>query len=288
VKVEVLSSHFSRRRSHDVWLHWHYTGMDAIGNEHSDLARGRAKISFKHHRVELARALTLPLPAEPMLCTLSVAAVTREGEVVAGNFVQHLVAAAEPPPEREVRGKTLVLRRRVDRWDAASWTGNVSKREDAKRDGLCFGEGVGFFEWHLADEAIERLHEARRVRLLCEVSARRRDISQTDSHRFPSNFELLLNDLPVHRALLPDHPHDTRGALSYLRGGRGAYGYLMRVALEDDLLQRVARTAQAEGVLRFCCSVPDEAEEPGGLSIYEFDCGRFPIGPTVVIEWEQG
>jgi hypothetical protein len=176
----------------------------------------------------------------------------------------------------------------VTDWVDAEWSGAHSTREDAAEAGCCHGYGSGFFEWEFTDEMIPLIGQARRVRVFCEASARRSDTPQTDSHRYPTNFELLINDLPVHRTLLPDHPHDTRGALSYLRGGRGAYGYLMRAAFEGDLLQQVARTATASGTLRFRCAVPAQVPPHGGLTIYDFDCGRFPIAPTIVIEWEQG
>lgn len=284
--VEVLSSHFSRRRREGVTLHWLYSGMDTLGTEYPELARGRAKIPFTHHRVEVARMIPLTMPTEPMLCTLSVAAVTNEGETAAENFIQHFVSST-PPPERDDRGRTLVLRRRVHDWSSAAWSGESSGKDVAETNGSCHGFGSGYFEWEFSDEAIARLGQARRVRLLCEVSARRIDTPQTGAHRHPTNFELLVNGLVVHRAVLPDHPHDTRGALSYLRGGRGAYGYLMRAAIEEALLQRIAEIAANDGALRLRCAVPSDAISANGLTVYDFDCGRFPIGPTIVIEWDQ-
>jgi hypothetical protein len=159
--------------------------------------------------------------------------------------------------------------------------------EEARISGSCHGHGHGFFEWNFTDDAIARLGQARRMRVLCEVSSRRHDTPQTDSHRFPTQFELFVDDLVVHRVILPDHPHDTRGSLSYLRGGKGAYGYLMRATIEDDLLQQVASTVARDGALRLRCAVPGHTLPHGGLTVYDYDCGRFPVGPTVVIEWEQ-
>jgi hypothetical protein len=286
IEIDVLSSHFSRRRRDEVNLHWLYSGIDTLGTVHSALARSRAAIPFTHHRVELARRVALIAPSEPMLCTLSVAAVTADGETVASNFVQHFVCP-ESPLEREERGRTLVLRRPVHTWQAHDWASGSSAAHEAQQLGYCFGEGIGFFEWTFADDVLRHLADARRIRLLCEVSARRQGTPQTGAHRHPTTFELLLNGLRVHRAILPDHPHDTRGALSYLRGGRGAYGYLMRVTIEDALLQHVATEAAGSGELRFRCAVPPEASPCGGLTVYGYDTGRFPIGPTVVVEWEQ-
>ena len=286
VEIEIYSSHFSRRRCDGVTLHWLYSGIDTLGTIYPAILRGSARIPFSHHRVELARTLQLPLPAQPMLCNLSIAAVLPQGQTVASNYIQQFISDG-PLPEREESGKTLVLRRRVTDWIDAAWSGGQSTREEAAAAGCCYGHGSGFFEWEFADETIPLIGRARRVRIFCEASARRLDTPQTDSHRYPSTFELLINDLTVHRTLLPDHPHDTRGSLSYLRGGRGGYGYLMRAAFEGELLQHVAATAAKSGVLRFKCAVPAQSPPLGGLTVYDFDCGRYPIAPTIVIEWEQ-
>ena len=285
LQVEVLSSHFSRRPRSGVTLHWHYTGIDTLGLTHPELARGWTEIPFTQNRVELARRVTLPIPAEPMLCTLWVSALCDQGDTVASNYIQHLVIAGELPARQE-RGTSVIIRRRVDEWAAAAWSSGNSTREEARANHSCYGRGTGYFEWRFEDEAIARLNQARRVRILYEVSSRRNDAPQTDSHVHPATFELLVNGLPVHRALLPDHPHDSRGALSYLRGGRGAYGYMISVTLEDELLRRVSAAAPAPGALRVQCVVPRGAAARGGLTVYDYDCGRYPIGPTVIIDWE--
>ncbi len=285
LSIEVLSSHFSRRRRENVTLQWLYSGMDTMGTQFAELARGRAPISFRQHRVELARLLQLTAPTEPMLCTLCVAAVTPDGQTVASNYVQHWVAP-DTLPAAEQRGNSLILRRPVHAWSDAQWTGGIAAPQDAERSGTAYAEGAGFFEWQFTHDDVVRLGQARRVRVLCEVSSHRLDTPQTDSHRYATNFELLLNDFPIHRGLLPDHPHDSRGALSYLRGGKGAYGYLIRATIEDELLQQVARSTQGNS-LRLRCAVPHVPPE-GGLTLYEYDCGRYPVGLTIIIEWEQG
>ncbi len=289
IEIEVLSSHFSRRRRDNVTLHWLYSGIDTLGTVHSKLQRGHLPISFSHHRVELADRVKVTAPQTPMLCTFAVAAVTPNGETVAANFIQHLVGDGALA-EREDRATSLVLRRSISSWHNDAWSAPASSREEAAQLGYCYGRGDGFFEWSFLDDALREIRRARRLRVLCEVSARREDTPQTGAYRHPTMFELLINGLRVHQEILPDHPHDTRGSLSYLRdpkGGRGAYGYLMRATIEDSLLQRVAEASPVSGELRFRCSVPSEAAPAGGLTVYGYDTGRFPIGPTVIVEWEQ-
>ena len=283
IEIDVMSSHFSRKERANVSLQWALVGIDTLGTHHPDLMRGRSPIPFRHHRVELARRLKLTMPDQPMLCTLLASAVTPDGTVVAANFVQQLVTNGDLPG-REDHGHRLVLRRRVRDWSDSRWSGSADGGAD-RTGGVCSGVGYGHFEWEFTDDALRALDQARRVRVLCEVSANRGDSSQTDSHRFPTQFELLLNDVPVHRALLPNHPHDSRGALTYLNGGKGAYGYLMQATIEDDLLHHVAATARESGAVRFRCAVPAESPPHGGLSVYCHDCGRYPIGPTIIVEW---
>jgi hypothetical protein len=93
-----------------------------------------------------------------------------------------------------------------------------------------------------------------------------------------------LNDVRLYEAVLRNHPHDSRGVLSYWRGGLGAYGYLARASAEDQLVREIAKNG-ADDTLRLRCAVPAEALAQGGLTIYGAECGRFPVCPTVIIEW---
>jgi hypothetical protein len=88
----------------------------------------------------------------------------------------------------------------------------------------------------------------------------------------------------VSEETLRNHPFDSRGVLSYLRGGVGGYGYPVYAFAEGPLLQEIALATQDDS-LRLRCSVPPEAIARGGLTIYGAECGRFPVCPTVIIEW---
>jgi hypothetical protein len=57
--------------------------------------------------------------------------------------------------------------------------------------------------------------------------------------------------------------------------------------LEGSALESVLASAGREGLLRLRCTVPD-VSPVGGLSVYEHDCGRYPIAPTIIVEWPQG
>ena len=84
-------------------------------------------------------------------------------------------------------------------------------------------------------------HAALRSFLLSR-RARRRRIATAQ----PSTLRISLNGLPIYRTILPNHPHDARGALSYLRGGRGAYGYLCHATVEGAPLQELHRADERQ------------------------------------------
>ena len=64
-------------------------------------------------------------------------------------------------------------------------------------------------------------------------------------------------------------------------------GAAVEQGLRDDgfVVDWVRDGSAADGALRFRCAVPFDANPTGGLTVYGADTGRFPIGPTVVIEW---
>src|SRR5262249_19554651 len=144
----------------------------------------------------------------------------------------------------------------------------------------CYGFGRGYFEWVFPLEGRD-ISGARRIRVLCEASSHRMDTPQTDGDIFPTTLQMFLNGIQVYGAIIRNHPHDSRGALSYLRGGLGAYGYLAHAFAEADSVRQIARHAMDDS-LRLRCVVPDDALAQGGLTIYGAECGRYPVGPTLI------
>ncbi len=280
VSVEVFSSHFSRKHRPNVSLQWRFSGMDSLGWMHDPIAAGSELIEFPHLRVALARRLALRMPKQTMLGTLWVRAVMEDGTLAASNYVQFYIDAGSPPWQQ--LNRQTVYRLDAHSWSSAEWNAGASTREEAMRDGAARGRGRGFFEWKFPVGPAE-LRDVRRIKVLCEASATREDAPQTDCFAQPSTLRLLLNGVPVYRTILPNHPHDARGALTYLRGGRGAYGYLCHATIEADLLAEVLRQMKGSH-LRLRCLVPRNEPPSGGLTIYGYDCGRYPIGPTLIVE----
>lgn len=280
VELEIFSSHFSRRRLGEVALYWNLGGIDSLGWVHDGIAAGSQSIDFPHLRVASTGRRKVRLPWQTMLCTYSVRAMTPDGGTAASNYVQIFIDAGAPPWQQ--LNRQTVLRLEAQSWSSAEWSGGARTRDEASVSGAACGRGRGYFEWKFPVNA-EQLRGVSRIRLLCEASSARNGAPQTDSFVEPSRLRLLLNGVPVYSTILPNHPHDARGALSYLRGGRGAYGYLCHATIEADLLEEVLRQ-QKGNHLRLRCLVPRGEPPSGGLTIYGYDCGRYPIGPTLIME----
>jgi hypothetical protein len=280
IDLAVFSSHFSRRKRQEVTLHWRLSGIDSLGWMHDDLLSGSAPIAFTHLRVELAKRLQLRMPSQTMLCTFWVRAFVPDGTLVARNYVQFYVddgAAA-----REKIDNRTILRLEPHQWHAAEWNCGATTREEAEAIGVCYGSSRGFFEWRFALGPSE-LQNASRLTLLIEASAFREGTPQTDSFAQPTALSIRLNGVAISSAILPNHPHDARGALSYLQGNLGAYGYLSHATVEGALLDEV-KAAMKGNRLRLRCAVPRDKQPQGGLTIYGSACGRYPIAPTIVVQ----
>lgn len=281
IEVEVASSHYSSTPHQNVVLQWRLSGIDALGKTHQDLGRDTVPIDFPHRRVAHAHTIKLKLPQSPYLCTLSVDACQSDGgRRVASNFIQFLVSD-QYPLAREDNPRTTILRVVPHSWVRSEWSGYAGAWEEEAGADACWGFGSGFFEWELPVDGIQ-LEGLRRIRVLCEASSRRIDSPQTDDDQFPTTMQVLLNEVRVFEATLPNHPHDSRGVLSYLRNGKGSYGYLLRATIEGDILVQVVRNVS--GPLRLRCTVPAQSLAPHGLQIYGAECGRYPLCPTVILE----
>jgi hypothetical protein len=280
VTVNVFSSHFSRARKSDVVLQWRLGGIDSLGWMHDAIVAEQQPIDFPHLRVELAKRLTLRMPEQTMLCTLWVRAFVADGTLVAANYIQFFVDAGYP--QRQQADSRAVLRLDAYSWSRSEWNRRSSTREQAISAGVAYGGTRGFFEYKFPIN-LDLLRACSRLTVLCEASSLREDAAQTDRYVQPSTLRLLLNNVPIYRAILPNHPHDARGALTYLRGGRGAYGYLCHATVEGELLGEVIRSLRSNH-LRLRCLIPREEQPQGGLTIYGYDAGRYPLGPTVIVD----
>ena len=290
VRLEVSASHYGAdARPERVLFRWILSGIDARGRQRPDLATGGGELPFPPRRVVPAAAVAeFTLPGETMLCRWTARAIDgRDGSLIAENYVEFFVSAGYPAAlAGDPATGNFTLYAAPGDWSLARWSGPASPREDAAAQDRAHGSGVGCFEWSLPLDgaAAPAWANARRLRVRCEASSRRADTPQTSLDLFPSTLQLSLNGVVVHTAALPDHPHDTRGVLSYLRGGVGAFGYLTEIVVEGALLERVRAAGGGAAHLRLRCEVPAGVPAANGLTLYGPECGRYPLGTSVTLE----
>jgi hypothetical protein len=283
IRVEVSSSHYGKDRHENVLLQWRLTGIDVQGCVHGDLARGSVAIEFPHLRVAPAAVVEFDLPAQTMLCKLSLQAIDGQtGKALAQNYLEFLASAGYPAPSERVAIGTI-LRARPRDWSSAEWNLGVSDRDAARAVDSCYGGGAGYFEWTLPLAGVA-WDEVRRLRVLCEISSRRPDTPQTSLDLYPTTVRILVNGYLLEVCNIPDHPHDARGVLSYLDGAVGAYGYLCQAVVAGDLLGQIVAAGEQGTHLRLRFEVPASALARNGLTLYGPEAGRYPVGPTVILE----
>ncbi len=180
------------------------------------------------------------MPGETMLCSLTVEAKNELGIVVAQNCVDFFVSDGYPKQFEELAAIARCCcagRRPIGRKPGGAKARTIASMRCGEDQ--CWGRGHGFFEWNLPLHGRD-IAKARRIRVICEASSHRTDTPQTDEDIYPTTMQMFLNDVRVFEGVLRNHPHDSRGVLSYLRGGKGAYGYLVHAYAERETLQQIA------------------------------------------------
>ena len=105
---------------------------------------------------------------------------------------------------------------------------------------------------------------------------------QTDWEKHPSDLKITINGIELKTITLPSSPADARGALSYINGIPGKYGFLTKIKVDDEQLNSL-RNSLSGNKLTVGYQVDPEAENPGGLTIYGARVGRYPLDPYIII-----
>ena len=88
----------------------------------------------------------------------------------------------------------------------------------------------------------------------------------------------------VAQIALPDDPADARGVLSHAAAyHHGSYGYLQKIAVKGETLDKIKGSLAADRVMKIRLSVEPTAQHKGGLAVYGTTMGRYPMNPTVLI-----
>lgn len=125
----------------------------------------------------------------------------------------------------------------------------------------------------------------------------RNSYSQTDEKTFPSTVTISSDGQQIGEVLLSDDPADHRGLLSWMNqepgwtwnskdrskkwmlDEAGSYGYLVKVQLDQNAVQKAVETGKV--IIRL--EVKESSASNGGLTVYGKESGRFPLDPSILI-----
>jgi hypothetical protein len=112
------------------------------------------------------------------------------------------------------------------------------------------------------------------------------DYPQTDKETaWPSDVVVSVNGIEIGETTLADDPADARGVLSHRsRYQPGSYGW--RIEMEGaarELLNSVRESRRLK--LRLC--VPSDARHQGGLAVFGENMGRYPMDPTLILDYDK-
>ncbi len=316
VAMDIYTSHFSHAEITGATLHWRLDARHATGSLSRGVVSGTpVPIPFPPYQVEKVHRLELEIPAvHPAVSRLHVWVEDATGTVVARNFINlEIVKPSHPHQERHgiiahymsetAAGHTTFLKNAaLARWmDALGETGEIclvsyypgeaaemqwDASEPTVTEQLMAAQGTGYAEYALrlpADSEHELAKipkEAQQLTLVFEASAFNGGARQTEPEKYPTDVTISINGVEIETVTLPDCPADARGALSYIHGEPGTYGYLTRLTIEGEQLKQVRAKSVETLTLRY--QVKSDAKHKGGFALYGSRRGRYPTAPHLI------
>lgn len=263
VRIPALASIFSREEIPATRLCWQVDLCDALGRTKQAVSEGSCDVAASPYRVTPLGEIAFEMPSEPGLARLVAWIESGDGVIQARNWVYRAVGAW--------RGDDAVLP-----LEAAEWEGFAGLHDE---DGLWAGgsgSGSVVYRAQLPAEAAQ----AGQITLLAELSAWRPGYKQTDGETTSTDVTVIANGQEIDCITLPDSPCDSRGALSGIAGKPCKYGYRVEVPIKGGQLRSVfSRAPEVE--VRF--QVKADAQNVGGLCVYESTAGRYPFGPCLIM-----
>jgi hypothetical protein len=284
-RADLVSSHFSREPVRDAVLKWR---VEIVGPDgESAIPEQREEpIAFPRYRVERVATVEFDVPEQRGLAHFVVEVEDGDGRTVARNCVAFEIYPGGLPSAEELEPGRWILRFHPASCTRADW--DVEATPTGADDGhgeIVAGRAVGAFEYALQLPEQLAQGDIRDIGVCAELSAARPGVPQTDPDKHPSEVTVSVNGVPIATEVLENDPCDARGALSYIHGLSGEYGYLIGAGT-GRRMEEAMRAGGAQGVLTVRFEVKEDATHRGGLSIYGSRAGRYPTDPCVVIEME--
>jgi len=297
--VKLYSSFVTDKNPGDLTLETSVVCTNSLGEEKL-FSSESVPVQFVNFCKNFICDRIIDVPCENGLYVLRMLLKNSNGEVLHRNFNTFVVKDAQP------LANTVSFA--PSSYSASQW----SIQETSILDGLKInGFGSGYFEYSVKMPESLDLSSVKSAQLVFEASAKqlfgkdindgtqitgdfmlgggtwdpcknRNSYAMTDTVLWPSEVRISINGSEIGEFSLPDDPADHRGLLSwnsqltdkYLREA-GSFGYLVKATIPVSELS-------SDLVIRL--TVP-QMENGGGLAIYGKDFGRYPLDPTIVLEY---
>lgn len=273
IKADIYASHFSHKTYTETTLHWQLDTMSATGAVTRANVSGSVDIPFPQYQVQHVHQLELQIPdVHPAVGTLHVWVTDQTGAVVARNFInfEHFVGLPQPV-ESDASG-TIRLNYAPENVSGPSWD------EPTISDHLFSAVGSGYVEYEIPLPEGLSITDVAEMELVFEASSAYGGARQTEPEKHPSDVTISVNGVEIETVRIPDCPADTRGALSYINGQPGIYGYLHNVKVDPSTI-----LGGKTDTLTIRYEVKADAEAQGGFALYGARVGRSPTAPHLLI-----
>jgi len=292
IRVPLFVSHYSDVKG-EPKIRWWIKGTDANGKVLEIKERVR-DAQWSQYGVVEQKPLAFEIP-RAFIGALALVLEDSEGKRLAANFVNLVVTPESPAPRVErLDEHHAVLRFTPAEFARAKFSGGF----DAPL-GKVWGRGTGSITYRLRIPAAIVAANPSSIALRIEAGAKgnrdqvdwmervnAQDNPQTDARKSPSTLVVALGGEIAARIPLADDPADARGVLSHLRRiEHGGYGEDLSRSIE--ISPQMRRNLEAGKPLDLSFTVPEDATDRNGLTIYGADAGAFPFDPTIVIETED-
>ena len=272
IKADIYASHFSHKTITGTTLHWQLDTMSATGHITRGCVSRSVEISFPEYQVQRVHELELVVPdIHPAVGTLHIWVTDCTGAIVARNFINLEHFVEDVAPVEPNGSKSVILNYAPGNTSESSWG------EPTTSEQLFSAVGSGCVEYEIPLPEGLSTADIAEIELIFEASSSYGGARQTEPEKYPSNVTIAVNGVEIDTIRIPDCPADIRGALSYIHGEPGTYGYLHNIKVDPSLLISEADT------LTVSYEVKANADAKGGFALYGARMGRYPTGPHVLI-----
>ena len=303
-----LSSMNSKNLGDKLVIDYELKHINKIAHEY-EVTSGEVYVKYEPWKNESLKELNLKMPKSSGLAKLNLTLKTLDGKVLHKNFMYFEVNSNENLKNLDL------LSIQPNSFSSSSWSKKSWAVFDNKKMN---GTGNGYFEYEIIFPDKLKSQEYKDAYFIVEASAKElfdkdkvgddyvdfgidymkgskvspsknpNSYPMTDTKKFESKIQVLIDEKVKMELTLKDDPADHRGVLSWHHQKRsktsespkldeaGSYGYIIKIPISIAELEN----SMKKGKMKIKLKTVGE----GGIAIYGKSFGRYPINPTLVLQ----